>query len=37
MDSDTVFLARFGALWKVTAAGCKLRPGVPYDCAVKGS
>ena len=37
MDGDTVFLARFGSQWKVTAAGCKARPGLPYDCDVKGS
>ena len=37
LDGDTVFLARFGTHWKVTAAGCKPRPGRPYDCAVKGS
>ncbi|HEY8619138.1 MAG TPA: hypothetical protein VIM01_03570 [Dermatophilaceae bacterium] len=36
LNGDTVFLARFGAQWKVTAAGCKPRPGLPYDCAVKG-
>jgi hypothetical protein len=33
---DTVFLARFGTQWKVTAAGCKPRPDLPYDCDVKG-
>jgi len=33
---DTVFLARFGSQWKVTAAGCKARPDLPYDCDVKG-
>ena len=37
LDGDTVFLARFGAHWKVTAAGCEPRPGLPYDCDVKGS
>lgn len=36
LGGDTVFLARFGAQWKVTAAGCKPRTGLPYDCAVKG-
>ena len=36
LNGDTVFLARFGAQWKVTAAGCKPRPGLPYDCDVKG-
>jgi hypothetical protein len=37
LEGDTVFLARFGTLWKVTAAGCKPRTGLPYDCDVKGS
>jgi len=36
MDGDTVFLARFGTQWKVTAAGCKASPDLPYDCDVKG-
>jgi hypothetical protein len=36
-EADTVFLARFGLLWKVTAAGCKPRADLPYDCDVKGS
>jgi hypothetical protein len=34
---DTVFLARFGTQWKVTAAGCTPRQDLPYDCDVKGS
>jgi hypothetical protein len=37
LTGDTVFLARFGTVWKVTAAGCKPRPDLPYDCDVKGS
>ncbi len=36
LDGDTLFLARFGAQWKVTAAGCEPRPDLPYDCHVKG-
>jgi hypothetical protein len=36
LAGDTVFLARFGRQWKVTAAGCKPRPDLPYDCDVKG-
>ena len=36
LEGDTVFLARFERQWKVTAAGCKPRAGLPYDCAVKG-
>ena len=37
MDGDTLFLARFGPQWRVTAAGCSPRPDLPYDCQVKGS
>ncbi len=33
---DTVFLARFRAGWRVTAAGCTPRGELPYDCMVKG-
>jgi hypothetical protein len=36
LAGDTVFLARFGRQWKVTAAGCKPRPDLPYNCDVKG-
>jgi hypothetical protein len=36
LSGDTVFLARFGRQWKVTAAGCKPKPDLPYDCDVKG-
>ncbi|MBZ4015064.1 hypothetical protein CCS38_04760 [Streptomyces purpurogeneiscleroticus] len=36
LTGDTLFLARFRTGWKVTAAHCTLRPGQPYDCAVKG-
>lgn len=38
--SQTLFLARFDAGWKVTAAGCKrVTPddAKPYTCLVKGS
>jgi hypothetical protein len=34
VGSDTVFLARSGDGWVVTAAGCDARPGRPYDCEV---
>lgn len=34
LGSDTVFLARSGAGWVVTAAGCDPRPDRPYDCEV---
>jgi hypothetical protein len=37
LDADTVFLARFGEQWKVTAAGCSDRgEGLPYDCQLSG-
>ncbi|TNY35872.1 hypothetical protein [Thermomonospora catenispora] len=33
---DTVFLVRLSGLgWKVAAAGCRPRPGRPYDCDVE--
>ncbi len=32
--SDTVFLARSGHRWIVTAAACTERPERPYDCEV---
>ena len=35
-DSDTVFLAEYDAGWKVVAAGCTPRDGLPYDCVVEG-
>ncbi|WP_454050063.1 hypothetical protein [Cellulomonas sp. Marseille-Q8402] len=34
LDADTVFLARSGDGWVVTAAGCDPRPQRPYDCEV---
>lgn len=36
LDGDTLFMARFGEQWKVTAAGCEPRPSRPYQCEVKG-
>jgi hypothetical protein len=33
---DTLFMARFGAAWRVSAAGCKRVPGHPYDCTLEG-
>jgi hypothetical protein len=33
---DTLFVARFGAAWRVTAAGCKKVSGHPYDCTLEG-
>ena len=35
-DSDTVFLAEYDGGWKVVAAGCTPRDGLPYDCDVEG-
>lgn len=32
---SVLFLARFRDGWKVTGAGCKPRPGMPYDCDVE--
>ncbi|WP_457254607.1 hypothetical protein [Pedococcus sp. P5_B7] len=37
LGSDTIFLARFTAGWRVTAAGCTPRPGRPYDCTIRGN
>ncbi|MEW9528065.1 hypothetical protein [Microbispora sp. NPDC049125] len=34
MGGDTVFLHRFPDGWRVRAAGCAPRPGLPYDCQV---
>lgn len=36
MDGDTLFLARSGEGWKITAAGCTARGERPYDCEVEG-
>ncbi|MEV5886330.1 hypothetical protein AB0L74_27060 [Streptomyces sp. NPDC052020] len=36
LGHDTVFLARFPAGWKVTAAGCRPRADQPYQCEIKG-
>ncbi|MFJ8588382.1 hypothetical protein ACIRD2_27545 [Streptomyces sp. NPDC093595] len=36
LERDTVFLARFPAGWRVTAAGCRPRPQRPYQCTIKG-
>jgi hypothetical protein len=33
--SGTVFLSHLTGTWLVVAAGCKPRPGEPYECAVK--
>ncbi|MFE9442300.1 hypothetical protein ACFYO2_25605 [Streptomyces sp. NPDC006602] len=34
--TDTLFLSRFAAGWKVVAAGCSPRPEQPYQCRIKG-
>jgi len=34
LGADTMFLARSGDGWVVTAAGCTARPERPYDCEV---
>lgn len=36
LGTDTVFLARSGGGWVVTAVGCDPRPEQPYDCEVAG-
>ncbi|WP_247195694.1 hypothetical protein [Streptomyces sp. GESEQ-35] len=36
LASDTLFLAQFPGGWKIVAAGCRPRPGQPYQCSVKG-
>lgn len=35
LSADTVFLVRFPAGWKVTAAGCRRQAKGPYDCEVE--
>ncbi|GAA3115992.1 hypothetical protein ACFQ0X_40735 [Streptomyces rectiviolaceus] len=35
-NRDTLFLSSFPGGWKITAAGCAERPGMPYQCLVKG-
>lgn len=37
LERDTVFLARFGEGWRVTAAGCTPNGDKPYECDVKGN
>ncbi|WP_406004921.1 hypothetical protein OG440_01165 [Streptomyces sp. NBC_00637] len=37
LASDTLFLSQFRDGWKIIAAGCRPRPGLPYKCSVKGS
>ncbi|HUR75930.1 MAG TPA: hypothetical protein VMZ00_16730 [Sporichthya sp.] len=35
-ESSAAFLGRFPDGWRLTAAGCDPRRGLPYDCAVEG-
>jgi hypothetical protein len=35
VGSDTVFLRRLPAGWRVSAAGCTKQPAAPYDCDVE--
>ena len=34
--TETLFLTQFSRGWRVAAAGCRPRPGLPYDCDVEG-
>ena len=36
IGGDVVFLTETGAGWRVTAAGCRPRGDLPYDCEVEG-
>ncbi|MGV9454583.1 hypothetical protein [Streptomyces sp. NPDC003635] len=36
LSSDTLFLSRFAAGWKVVAADCAPQPNEPYRCRIKG-
>jgi hypothetical protein len=35
LGSETVFLRRLPAGWRVSAAGCTYEPNAPYDCDVE--
>jgi len=37
LGADTVFVGRFDQDWKILAAGCAPRAGLPYECAIQGS
>ncbi len=37
LTSDVVFLTLESNGWKVTAAGCTARPGMPYRCELEGA
>ena len=34
---STAFMSRFDGQWRIFAAGCTPRPGLPDDCALQGS
>jgi hypothetical protein len=34
--TETLFLTEVAGSWRVSAAGCMVRPGRPYDCEVSG-
>ncbi|MFJ8633014.1 hypothetical protein [Streptomyces sp. NPDC093568] len=36
LAADVLFLSRFTGGWRVMAAGCRERPGEPYQCRIKG-
>jgi hypothetical protein len=36
LASDTLFLSQFSDGWKIVAAGCRPRPGQPYQCSLQG-
>lgn len=35
LTGDTLFLHRFGDVWRVRAAGCAPVPDLPYECALE--
>ncbi|MEU6357220.1 hypothetical protein ABZ896_49315 [Streptomyces sp. NPDC047072] len=36
LATDTLFLSRFPDGWKIVAAGCTPRPGMPFQCDLQG-
>lgn len=34
LTGDTLFLHRYPGGWRIRAAGCTARPGLPFDCEV---
>src|SRR4051812_8299950 len=37
VGTDTIFLSRFPNGWRVTAAGCRPREDLPYECELQGA